>query len=95
MDNQDWDGLDPARSKLRVLSERVNRGLVELGVSMQPGGLALEKAAVLDAWRELEAALALEAEPSLRPCPHCQRRILEQATRCRYCMKHSVAPGNA
>jgi len=32
MDNQDWDELDPARSKLRALSERVNRGLVELVV---------------------------------------------------------------
>lgn len=91
MDNRDWDELDPARSKLRALSERVDRGLVELGLDTQAGALAAEKAAVLEAWRELLAALSLEAAPSLRKCPHCQRRILEQATRCRYCMRHSAA----
>jgi len=91
MDNRDWDELDPARSKLRALSERVERGLVELGVDPQPGALAAEKAAVLGAWRELLAALAFEEEPSLRQCPHCRRRILERATRCRYCMRHSAA----
>jgi hypothetical protein len=95
MDNQDWDGLDPARSRLRVLSERVNRGLVELGVDPQPGALAGEKASLLSAWRELLAALAIEDEPSLRSCPHCQRRIIEQATRCRYCMRHSDARATA
>jgi hypothetical protein len=91
MDNQDWDVLDPARSRLRTLSQRVDRGLAELGRDSQPGALAVEKAALLEAWRELSAALSLEGEPSLRQCPHCLRRILEQATRCRYCMRHSVA----
>ncbi|HVY28242.1 MAG TPA: hypothetical protein VHB79_16915 [Polyangiaceae bacterium] len=91
MDNQDWDALDPARSKLRALSQRVDRGLVELGLDTQAGALATEKVAVLDAWRELLAALSLGEEPALRQCPHCQRRILEQATRCRYCMRHSAA----
>lgn len=91
MDNQDWDGLDPARSKLRALSERLGHGLVALGGDAQSGPFATEKAAVLDAWRELLAALALEEEPSLRQCPHCRRRILEHATRCRYCMRHSAA----
>ena len=91
MDQQDWDGLDPARSKLRALSERVNRGIVALGTDPQPGALAAEKADLLDAWRELLAALAFEDAPSLRQCPHCQRRILEKATRCRYCMRHSAA----
>lgn len=91
MDNQEWDGLDPARSKLRALSERLNRGIVALGTDPQPGALAAEKDVVLEAWRELLAALALEEEPALRQCPHCQRRILEKATRCRYCMRHSAA----
>ncbi len=91
MDNQDWDELDPARSKLRALSQRVNRGLLDLGVDTQPGALQAEKAAILVAWSELLAALALEEEPSMRPCPHCRRRILERATRCRYCMRHSAA----
>jgi hypothetical protein len=91
MDNQDWDGLDPARSKLRRLSERLNRELGALGSDPQSGAFAAEKAAVLEAWRALSAALALEAEPALRQCPHCKRGILEQATRCRYCMRHSDA----
>lgn len=91
MDNQDWDGLDPARSKLRALSERVERGLAALEVGSEPGAFAAEKAAVLSAWSELSATLALEPEPALRQCPHCQRRILEQATRCRYCMRHSAS----
>lgn len=91
MENRDWDELDPARSKLRTLSQRVDRGLVELGLDTQAGALATEKEAVLGVWRELLAALALENPPSLRQCPHCQRRIIEQATRCRYCMRHSAA----
>ena len=91
MDNDDWDALDPARSKLRALSKRVDRGLVELGLDTQAGALATQKAALLDAWHELLAALALDEEPLLRKCPHCQRGILEQATRCRYCMRHSEA----
>jgi hypothetical protein len=95
MHNQDWDGLDPARSRLRVLSERVNRGLVQLGVDTQPGALAVEKVTLLHAWGELLTALAIEEEPSLRSCPHCRRRILEQATRCRYCMRHSAAQATA
>jgi hypothetical protein len=91
MDNQYWDGHNPARSKLRALSERLERGLAALGMGSEPGALAAEKAAVLSAWSELSATLALEAEPALRQCPHCQRRILEQATRCRYCMRHSAS----
>jgi hypothetical protein len=91
MDNQDWDGLDPARLKLRLLSERMNRGLAALGSDPENGAFTSEKATVLEVWRELLVALALEAEPLLRQCPHCRRRILEQATRCRYCMRHSAA----
>lgn len=91
MNNQDWDELDPARSKLRALTERVTRGLVELGADAQNGALATQRTTVLEAWRELLAALAIEEEPSLRKCPHCGRRIIEQATRCRYCMRHSAA----
>ncbi len=91
MHNQEWDELDPARSKLRALSKRVDRGLSELGVGTGAGALAAEKAVVLGAWRELLTALSLGEEPALRQCPHCQKRILEQATRCRYCMQHSPA----
>jgi len=91
MDNHDWDGLDPARSKLRALSQRVDRGLLELGGDTNAGVFAADKAAVLEAWRELLAVLAIEDEPALRHCPHCKRRILEQATRCRYCMRQSAS----
>ena len=89
MDNQDWDGLDPARSRLLALSERMNSGFLDLGTGTGPGALASEKAALLETWRELSTALALEERPELRGCPHCQRQILAQATRCRYCMRHS------
>lgn len=44
MDNDDWDALDPARSKLRALSKRVDRGLVELGLDTQAGALATQNA---------------------------------------------------
>ena len=43
------------------------------------------------AWLALSKALALGPEPALRVCPSCSRRILREATRCRYCMAHSGA----
>jgi hypothetical protein len=87
MSKQDFDVLDPPRSKLRALAASVERHVAELGAGQA-------QTAVQDlgiAWRALSNALALGPEPSLRGCPHCGRRIPHEATRCRYCMAHSPA----
>lgn len=83
MNNQEWDGLDPARSRLRALAAHLEKEVLGLA---SPAGHG-----VLEAWRALSAALALGTEPVLRKCPHCRRGILSEATRCRYCMKQSDA----
>ena len=94
MDQQQWDGLDPARSRLRVLVARVDAGLVRLGSSQSDQALGGEIRALAESWQDLVGALALGEEPELRSCPHCHRQVLREASRCRYCMRQS-APAKA
>jgi hypothetical protein len=91
MDNQQWDGIEPVRSHLRVLVARVGAELVRLETrpSGEPSHGELQP--LTESWRELVVALALGEEPALRSCPHCHRQVLCQATRCRYCMRQSAA----
>jgi hypothetical protein len=86
-----WDGLDPARSRLRSLVGRVDAELVRLEATEPGPARAGEIDALAQTWRALVAALALGEEPALRPCPHCRRQVLREATRCRYCMRQSAA----
>lgn len=91
MQNQEWDGLEPARSRLRVLVARVDEQLTQLETS-QPGEPPHgEMQRLTQSWRDLVVALALGEEPLLRSCPHCRRQVLREATRCRYCMRQSDA----
>ena len=41
------------------------------------------------AWDDLVKALALGPEPELRDCPSCERAIIREASRCRYCWARS------
>lgn len=89
--DQEWDGLDPARSRLRALVARVDAQLVRLE-SSQPRDASNDQMQLLtQSWQDLVGALALGEEPPLRSCPHCHRQVLRQATRCRYCMRQSAA----
>lgn len=82
------DVLDPPRSQLRALAASVDEHIAELS-AQGVGGESAEKLRV--AWLALSKALALGAEPVLRACPRCSRRIPFDATRCRYCMALSHA----
>jgi hypothetical protein len=83
-----WDGIDPMRTRLRVLVARVENAITSLRTA---GGASKE--ALDQAWAELVVGLALGSEPELRSCPSCGRSIFQRAVRCRYCMKFSpVAP---
>lgn len=87
MNNPEWDGLEPGQSKLRALTGRFGLELERLRASVsgeERGGL--DRLASI--WQELTTSLALGEEPALRGCPHCRRQVLQQATRCRYCMRH-------
>lgn len=79
-----WDAIDPIRSRLRVLVAHVERALVNL-----PPAEGCSKQDLEQAWANLVVALALGHEPALRTCPSCARSILKVAVRCRYCMKFS------
>lgn len=79
---QELDVLDPARSQLRTLAAAVERHVADVGS---------EDLKV--AWLALSKALALGEEPKLRTCPSCSRRIVPEATRCRYCMAQSEPAG--
>lgn len=89
MTDKNWDVLDPPRSKLRALAAALQQQVTQLDGAATAS--ATQVAGVVAAWDLVSAALALEPEPTLRDCPHCQRRVLAEATRCRYCMAVSPA----
>lgn len=95
MSNEVWDGVDPARSKLRAFAARVEHELVQLGADVGGTPHSTRVGAVTLAWREFAGILALGEEPELRACPHCRRKVLCEATRCRYCMRSSAAERRA
>ena len=84
-----WDVLDPPRSKLRALAAALQQQVTQLdgAATASPAQVA----GVVAAWGLVSDALALDPEPTLRDCPHCQRRVPAEATRCRYCMVASPA----
>ncbi len=82
-----WDGIDPIRTRLRVLVAQVENALGKLRTEETDSKRDLEQA-----WVSLVEALALGHEPEVRSCPFCQRAILHRAVRCRYCMKSSTVP---
>jgi hypothetical protein len=79
-----WDGIDPVRTRLRVLV-----GHVESAIAKQRTPEGARNEALEQAWLALVAELALGHEPEVRSCPFCRRSILLLAVRCRYCMKSS------
>lgn len=91
MTKDEWNSVDPARSKLRAYAASVEREIVELGVAVGGTPHAAQVGAVTRAWRQLADSLALGEEPELRACPHCGRAVVRDATRCRYCMRSSAA----
>jgi hypothetical protein len=79
-----WDGIDPIRTRLRVLVAHVDSTIASLETAEGGSKQALEQA-----WANLVGGLALGEEPEVRTCPSCGRSIMRAAVRCRYCMKFS------
>jgi len=90
MNDTQWDGVDPERTRLRALVARIDD---EVTILSLPDASVHAKATerLTEAWNGLVTALALGPEPEVRRCPFCQRSVLRAATRCRYCMKSSPA----
>jgi hypothetical protein len=86
MSDDNWDVLDPPRSKLRSLVAKLDQHISKLDSGSGQVIAADQVASLAGAWRELSKTLDLGEEPTLRACPHCRRRIPTQASRCRYCM---------
>ena len=91
MNDIHWDAMEPERSRLRALVERVSTELSALvsSESSEPGARRASTDRLTGAWTVLVEQLALGPEPSLRRCPFCRRSVLRVAVRCRYCMKKS------
>lgn len=43
-------------------------------------------------WQRLVLLIQPDPDPIRRPCPHCQGPIMQQATRCKYCLEASAPP---
>jgi len=89
MSQHEWDSIDPARSKLRTLTEHVQQKIAQIEAKVAGTPLVAEADGLMLAWQELVTALALGRAPELRACPHCGRGVLREATRCRYCLRTS------
>lgn len=79
----EWDGIEPIRTQLRVLAAHVERTMAERAAEGD------SKQELEQAWASLVIASALGGEPEVRRCPSCGRSILRRAVRCRYCMQYS------
>jgi hypothetical protein len=49
-------------------------------------------AALAHSWAALVGWLALGPAPQTRPCPHCAKTVMLEATRCGYCWADLRAP---
>jgi hypothetical protein len=87
MSDNDWDEFEPEKARLRALVAGVDRSIA-LAFAR---GVASEAPLLADAWGRLISGLALGTAPEMRRCPHCQRRVPNVATRCRFCLKASDA----
>jgi hypothetical protein len=87
--------LEPAelvRAKLRAAIADVTVQMSELSARASGGDCANVAGTMATAWQTLVPLIQPEPEPERRACPHCQRRIIVAATRCKYCMEKSVPP---
>ena len=91
MNDREWEEFEPEQARLRALVEGVDK---EIAAAFSRGATT-EAPRLADAWQRLVAGLALRAEPELRRCPFCARRVPSVATRCRYCLKTSEATHSA
>jgi hypothetical protein len=79
------------RNALRALVAEIEVEVSDL-VSRSAAGTPADRAHVLaGSWARLTKLIALEPEPELRTCPHCQRRVMRSATRCLHCWRRSDA----
>lgn len=89
--------LEPSereRNKLRAaiadVALRISSFSLQSSAAGEPESTRAD--ALSSAWSQLLPLIQPQAEPARRACPHCQRRIIVQATRCLYCLKKSFAP---
>lgn len=74
---------------LRPMVAAVERELASLRGERDKEGYAGGLDRLTSSWNTLVQSMALGTPPELRTCPHCQYRILVQATRCIQCWKMS------
>jgi hypothetical protein len=79
------DSPDPRGTELRLLAAAVDRALGS--EADRPSSDSLRTA-----WAAMVTALALGPEPELRPCPHCKRNGIPQASLCGYCWTKLTPP---
>lgn len=78
-------------SRLRVTIALIDRDLARLPVGPPSDELGELLGSLRASFADLVAQLGLGAEPELRPCPACHRRVRRAATRCGFCWS-TLAP---
>jgi hypothetical protein len=82
MRDEELEGPDPARGRLRVLVATIDHELLRLPRRTTS---AEGTDGLFDAWSELVKQLALGPAPMLRRCPACDHLGMYAATLCGYC----------
>lgn len=87
MNNDEYPGPDPARSRLRATVAAVARHMAALDPAPGEAGESLKAN-----WADLVELLALGPEPELRECPSCGKSGMRQATVCGFCWSKLTPP---
>ncbi|HTE55962.1 MAG TPA: hypothetical protein VK698_34150 [Kofleriaceae bacterium] len=92
MNDPQFSGPDPARTRLRATIATVERELALLpGAGAGDGGVT-PRARLLASWADLVDQLQLGPEPPVRECPVCRHIGMRAATLCGYCWTKLTPP---
>jgi len=91
MNNQQFPGPEPARSRLRATLATIERELSDLPKQVTSDGDS-SASPLMASFADLVEQLALGPEPELRACPVCGRLGMRMAKRCGYCWTKLTPP---
>lgn len=87
----EFEGLDPARTRLRATIATIEGELARLP---RPAASGEGQSALAASFADLVGQLALGPEPETRACPVCHHLGMRAATICGHCWTKLTPPGH-